>query len=97
VCSSDLAVESSRGATDEELLARAFSEQRFLVTEDKDFGWLVFASHAVSVGVILIRYPNNLRSTLGQSVVQLVEQYGSELVNAFVVVQPGQVRFSRKE
>jgi len=47
-------------------------------------------------GVILIRYPNNVRSTLGQSVLHLVEQHGDDLANAFVVVQPGQVRFSRK-
>jgi len=67
------------------------------LTEDKDFGWLVFASHSASAGVILIRFPNNLRSTLGQSVLQLVDQYGAELENAFVVIQPGQIRFSRKE
>ena len=32
------AVESLRGAPDEEVLARAVSEQRILLTEDKDFG-----------------------------------------------------------
>jgi predicted nuclease of predicted toxin-antitoxin system len=75
---------------------KATQENRFLLTEDKDFGWLVFASHSVSAGVILIRFPNNLRSTLGQSVLQLVGKYGSELENAFVVGQPGQVRFSQR-
>ena len=88
--------EYMRRSDDRDLIEQSYRENRILVTEDKDFGWLVFASHAVSAGVILIRYPNNLRSTLGQSVLQLVEQYGGELVNAFVVVQPGQVRFSRK-
>ncbi len=84
-------------SVDKELLEQAYREKRILLTEDKDFGWLVFASHSASAGVILIRFPNNLRSTLGESVTQLVEQYGSELVNAFVVIQPGQIRFSRKE
>jgi len=84
-------------SVDSELIEQAHRENRILLTEDKDFGWLVFASHSVSAGVILIRFPNNLRSTLGQSVLQLVEKYGSELEDAFVVVQPGQVRFSRKE
>ncbi len=84
-------------SVDSELIEQAHRENRVLLTEDKDFGWLVFASHSVSAGVILIRFPNNLRSTLGQSVLQLVEKYGNELNNAFVVVQPGQVRFSRKE
>lgn len=76
---------------------QAYQENRILLTEDKDFGWLVFASHSVSAGVILIRFPGNARSALAQSVMQLVQKYGTELVNAFVVVQPGQVRFSRKE
>jgi len=31
-------LESLRGATGEKILARAFSEERLLVTEDKDFG-----------------------------------------------------------
>jgi predicted nuclease of predicted toxin-antitoxin system len=84
-------------SVDSELIEQAHRENRILVTEDKDFGWLVFASHSVSAGVILIRYPNNLRSTLGQSVIDLVEKHGSDLVDAFVVVQPGQFRFSRKE
>ena len=36
------ASENDPRATDEELLALAFREQRVLVTEDKDFGELVF-------------------------------------------------------
>ena len=82
-------------SVDSELIEQAYRENRILLTEDKDFGWLVFASHSASAGVILIRYPNNLRSKLGESILQLVEQHGAELKNAFVVVQPGQVRFSR--
>ncbi|MCC6298175.1 MAG: DUF5615 family PIN-like protein [Anaerolineales bacterium] len=84
-------------SVDRELIERAHAERRILLTEDKDFGWLVFASHSVSAGVILIRFPSNLRSTLAKSVLQLVEQHGADLNNAFVVVQPGQVRFSRKD
>ena len=48
-------------------------------------------------GVILLRFPGNARSTLVASVLQLVREYDVDLPNAFVVVQPGQVRFSRKE
>lgn len=38
------AVESLRGATDDEILLRAFSERRILLTEEKDFGELVYVS-----------------------------------------------------
>ena len=36
------ATESPRGATDDELLTCAVSEERILLTEDKDFGELVY-------------------------------------------------------
>lgn|SRR5574341_451922 len=84
-------------SVDSDLLEQAHRENRILLTEDKDFGWLVFASHSDSAGVILIRFPANRRSTLAQAVLQLVREHGVELENAFVVVQPGQVRFSHKE
>ena len=84
-------------SVDKELIEQAHRENRVLLTEDKDFGWLVFASHSVSAGVILLRFPGNARSTLTTSVLQLVREYGKDLPDAFVVVQPGQVRFSRKE
>ena len=36
------AVETLRGAIDDDVLTRAFSEGRILLTEDKDFGELVY-------------------------------------------------------
>ena len=84
-------------SVDSELLEQAYRETRVLLTEDKDFGWLVFASHSDSAGVVLIRFPANRRSTLAQSILQLVREHKDELQNAFVVIQPGQVRFSHKE
>lgn len=89
--------EYTRRSVDSELIKQAHRENRILLTENKDFGWLVFASHSVSAGVILIRFPGNARKKLKLSVVELVEQKGGELKEAFVVIQPGQVRFSRKE
>ncbi|MFN3761759.1 MAG: DUF5615 family PIN-like protein, partial [Anaerolineae bacterium] len=47
----------TRRSTDREVIAKAYNENRILITEDKDFGWLVFASHADGAGVILIRFP----------------------------------------
>jgi predicted nuclease of predicted toxin-antitoxin system len=33
-------------SVDRELIEQAYAENRILLTEDKDFGWLVFASHS---------------------------------------------------
>ena len=43
------------GATDEEVLRKAEEEGRILITDDKDFGELVFRLCKPSNGVILIR------------------------------------------
>ena len=77
---------------DSEVVALSYSEKRILLTEDKDFGQLVFASQADSAGVILIRYPGNARKSLQEAVIKLIHEQGTEIQNAFVVMQPGQIR-----
>jgi predicted nuclease of predicted toxin-antitoxin system len=81
---------------DRALLEQAERERRILLTEDKDFGWLVFVSHVDSPGVILIRFPGNARQTLAQTVSRIVREQGEKLIGRFVVVQPGHVRISRR-
>ena len=80
---------------DRDLIDQAHRDQRILLTEDKDFGWLVFVSRADSAGVILIRFPGHARQTMAQSVARLVQEQGEQLVGAFVVVQPGHIRINR--
>ncbi len=87
--------ESMSRSNDRDIIELSHAEDRVLLTEDKDFGWLVFVSHADSAGVVLIRFPGNARSTLPGTVVWLAEKHGSELHNAFVVLEPNQARFSR--
>ncbi len=81
---------------DRQLIEQAGHEQRILLTEDKDFGWLVFVSQVASPGVILIRFPGDARRTLARTVVQAVQEQGEGLIGAFVVVQPGYIRISRQ-
>jgi uncharacterized protein DUF5615 len=64
------------------------------LTEDKDFGRLVFAGRMHSPGVILIRFPASARGLLGETVVKLVREHASQLVGAFVVLRPGAARIS---
>jgi len=81
-------------SVDRELIDQAFQENRILITEDKDFGWLVYVSRANSAGVILIRYPGNARTELAEAITKLVSDRGDELPGAFVVIQPGHIRIS---
>jgi predicted nuclease of predicted toxin-antitoxin system len=53
--------EIARGATDDQVLERALTEKRVLITEDRDFGELVYARGRSSAGVILVRFPSRAR------------------------------------
>ena len=86
--------EVTQRSDDRELIDLAHRERRILLTEDKDFGWLVYVSHADSSGVILIRYPGNARRTMVQTIRRVSKEQGERLLEAFVVVQPGHVRIS---
>lgn len=87
--------EVALGAADDMVLELARREQRLLLTEDKDFGQLVYAGGNAAGSVIFIRYPATARSLLPQIIVDLVSREPDRLTGAFVVVQPSRIRISR--
>jgi predicted nuclease of predicted toxin-antitoxin system len=86
-------IEAAPGAEDSAVIDMALRERRILVTEDRDFGQLAFATASPAPGVILLRFPSAGRSDLPAMVVDIVEQHGDKLGDRFVVLQPGRVRF----
>jgi predicted nuclease of predicted toxin-antitoxin system len=88
------AAEIAPSSSDELVLDMARREQRALVTEDKDLGWLVFVSLAESPGVVLLRFHARARTSIVDSAVALVRDQPESLRGSFTVVQPGRVRFS---
>jgi predicted nuclease of predicted toxin-antitoxin system len=89
--------ELSPRADDNVVLNLARRDQRLLLTEDKDFGNLVYADAQATAGVILIRYSAKARGQLPDAVVRLVTSRGSDLLGRFVVMQPGRVRLGAKK
>jgi predicted nuclease of predicted toxin-antitoxin system len=87
--------EVSPAVTDDAVLALARSEARILLTEDKDFGLLAYARRQHTAGVVLVRFPADARSQLGETLASLVEEIGERLNGAFVVVEPGRARISK--
>ncbi len=69
-------------SVDKDVMDLALAENRILLTEDKDFGWLVFVACMDSPGVVLLRFPAAARSLLGDSVMKLVDEHASRLVGA---------------
>ncbi len=56
-----IAVDYPAGLVDDHVLRLAWSEQRILITNDRDFGELIVAHHQAHSGVIFLRlgpYPN---------------------------------------
>ena len=88
--------ETTPGATDELALDRALNENRVLITEDRDFGELVYARGRSSAGVVLVRFPSRVQAAKATTVVQAVAKLGLRLKEAFTVVEPGRVRVSGK-
>ena len=86
--------ETFSGAEDEAVIGLAVREERILITEDKDFGKLVYARLKESSGVILIRYPANARSAMSQDIVRLIKKKKEDLIGSFVVASPGLIRIS---
>jgi len=84
-------------AEDQGVLELARRQQRILLTEDKDFGQLIYADEQAMGGVVLIRYPAGVRSHLPGDVLRLVSERGDDLVGRFTVMQPGRVRLSAKK
>ncbi len=82
------------GGDDEDVIELATRDNRLLLTEDKDFGQLVFAHIHTTGGVILIRFPGGVRAALPKAVIDLVNEMGERLMGCFVVIQPGRIRMS---
>jgi predicted nuclease of predicted toxin-antitoxin system len=86
----------AKGSNDEQVLDRAVNEERVLITEDRDFGKLVYARGRSSTGVVLLRFHSRARFGKATTVVDAVARLGSRLRNAFTVIEPGRVRIASR-
>ena len=84
--------ESLRGAFDEDVLTRAFSEDRLLITEDKDFGELVYRLERPAKGIILLRFETIDRALKIPRLLELLRQDSQRLPGSFVVIEADKVR-----
>lgn len=80
---------------DETVLHQANQNRALLLTEDKDFGELVFRQGLVHMGVVLIRLSGLSPQAKLTSVSAVFANYENELLEAFSVISPGRVRIRR--
>lgn len=87
--------EEAPGIEDDAIIAKAFSENWILITNDKDFGEKVYRERRPHKGVVLLRLEDERTASKITALRRLLEGYSGELANQFVVVTERQVRFAR--
>jgi predicted nuclease of predicted toxin-antitoxin system len=88
-------LETNQGAEDVFILNLSNDEQRILITQDKDFGELIFRLKYTHFGVVLIRLIGYSAIEKAETVVNLLLTYQLELPKAFTVIQPNAIRIRK--
>lgn len=84
--------EVAGGSSDPTVLNRAHDDKAILLTEDKDFGELVYRNRLSHSGVVLIRVDGLRRNSRARVVSEAVREHFEQFVDAFSVITPGGVR-----
>jgi predicted nuclease of predicted toxin-antitoxin system len=91
-----VAVDHPPSLPDSEVLAIALRERRVLVTEDRDFGELIFRERQAHAGVLFLRLPPMELEAKVAIVRRALSTHADDL-NEFVVVTRRNVRVRRRE
>jgi len=81
---------------DDEVINRAFSENRILVSNDKDFGEKVYREQRPHRGLVLLRLEDERAETKIAVMRQLLDNHAERLADQFVVVTETTVRFAHQ-
>ncbi|MEW6067298.1 MAG: DUF5615 family PIN-like protein [Nitrospirota bacterium] len=83
-------------ATDRDLLKKAITTNRLLITRDKDFGALVFLEESINTGVILLRVTPITIEDIHRELRRIFQEHTEEeLKHSFCVVEPHRHRIRR--
>jgi len=87
--------ELSPSVSDEQVMVEANNRHALLLTEDKDFGELVYRLGRVHAGVVLIRLAGLPLLLKAEMVAKVLQDRAAELPGAFSVISPGAVRIRK--
>ncbi|MCA9186407.1 MAG: DUF5615 family PIN-like protein [Pirellulaceae bacterium] len=85
--------DEARGAADDDILDRAYSENWIVITNDRDFGEKVYRDKRPHHGVIFLRLQDERAASKISAIEKLLDAHEERLADAFVVVTETQVRF----
>lgn len=87
--------DQARGSSDAKIFSKAFAENRILLTNDKDFGELIYRERRPHKGVVLLRLQDERAANKIGVMRDLLQSHGEKLEGQFVVVTEQHVRFAR--
>jgi len=87
--------ESSPGISDEEVMRLSENLSAMILTDDKDFGEIVFRKQRSCRGIVLLRLTGVDYSRKADHVIQVIDRYGSEMIGKFVVITAERVRMRK--
>lgn len=82
---------------DDELLKLANKENRIIITNDTDFGEIVFLQKKVSAGIILIRVKGQKVNKKLHALKKLIKFYSDKIEYCFVVISDKRIRIRSLE
>lgn len=85
-------VEMSVGISDDLVLAQANQQDVVLLTNDKDFGDMVYRDRQFTCGIVLLRLAGLSNEQKAEIVASVLAQYAEKLARAFTVITPRNVR-----
>ncbi|MGR3319962.1 MAG: DUF5615 family PIN-like protein [Candidatus Anammoxibacter sp.] len=83
----------NRKLADKDLLNLDNKEKRILITNDRDFGELIFLQKKLSKGLILIRVKGQQTQTKVMLIKKLFKRFSDKLPRHFVVITKKKMRF----
>jgi len=87
--------EAAAGLSDADVMSLALHEKRLLLTEDKDFGDLVFRRERTVPGVVLVRINPENPVLKAMRLTAAIERYGERLFGRYMVIEEGRFRSRR--
>ncbi|MBF0100832.1 MAG: DUF5615 family PIN-like protein [Desulfobacterales bacterium] len=81
--------------SDEDIIRIAVSENRMVITMDKDFGELVYHSDMEHCGVLLLRMENGTGTEKEEIVNYILSNYSDKIKNCFCVYQNNKFRIRK--
>ena len=84
--------DNSPGISDEEIIKKAFVENWIVITNDKDFGELVFKQKLPHHGIILMRLSDERKENKMVLLEILLNQFSGNLTDKFTVISDNSIR-----